>query len=240
MLEIAQLAKSFDSRLLWRDISFHVPAGTMCALTGPSGAGKSTLLHCIGRLQHPTAGRIVFQSADLLSLKGSDLRRFRRDTLGYLFQNYALVEDATVLENLKLAVPRGTPREKLTAVLAQLGLEDKLSAKVFTLSGGEQQRVALVRIIVRDAKLVLADEPTGALDEENAAAVVQGLRGLAERGATVIVATHNPIVRDACDQIITLSPGTMVTTTPSGAPEGIAHEFSGQPPPPRHAHTGDQ
>ena len=204
MLKVTNLSKAFGAHRLWHDMSFSSGAGTLTALMGASGAGKSTLLNCIGRLQNPDAGEIFFEDINLLRLSGARLRRFRRDTLGYLFQNYALVEDATVLDNLKLALPRRHSREELTQALARVGLEDKLLDRVSTLSGGEQQRVALARIISRSAKLILADEPTGALDSRNAEAVVKHLRALATKGATVIIATHNRVVWEACDQVVNI------------------------------------
>lgn len=204
MLNISGLSKSFGARVLWSDLDVAVGSGTMTALTGISGAGKSTLLNCIGLLETPDSGSILFEGRDILCLSGGEVRRFRREILGYLFQNYALVEDSTVLENLEMALGRRRARESLSDLMGQVGLEGRENSRVSTLSGGEQQRVALARVIGETAKLILADEPTGALDSENSEAVVGHLRRLAKGGATVLVATHDRAVWETCDQVIRL------------------------------------
>lgn len=204
MLNISGLSKSFGARVLWSDLDVAVGSGTMTALTGISGAGKSTLLNCIGLLETPDLGSILFEGRDILRLSGGEVRRFRREILGYLFQNYALVEDSTVLENLEMVLGRRRARESLSDLMGQVGLEGRENSRVSTLSGGEQQRVALARVIGETAKLILADEPTGALDSENSEAVVGHLRRLAKGGATVLVATHDRAVWETCDQVIRL------------------------------------
>ncbi len=204
MLNISGLSKSFGARVLWSDLDVAVGSGTMTALTGISGAGKSTLLNCIGLLETPDLGSILFEGRDILRLSGGEVRRFRREILGYLFQNYALVEDSTVLENLEMALGRRRVRESLSDLMGQVGLEGRENSRVSNLSGGEQQRVALARVIEKTAKLILADEPTGALDSENSEAVVGHLRRLAKGGATVLVATHDRAVWETCDQVIRL------------------------------------
>jgi ABC transporter related protein len=204
MLNISGLSKSFGARVLWSDLDVAAGSGTMTALTGVSGAGKSTLLNCIGLLETPDSGSILFEGRDILRLSGGEVRRFRREILGYLFQNYALVEDSTVLENLEMVLGRRRARESLSDLMGQVGLEGREKSRVATLSGGEQQRVALARVIGKTAKLILADEPTGALDSENSEAVVGHLRRLAKGGATVLVATHDRAVWETCDQVIRL------------------------------------
>ncbi len=204
MLNISGLSKSFGARVLWSDLDVAVGSGTMTALTGISGAGKSTLLNCIGLLETQDLGSILFEGRDILRLSGGEVRRFRREILGYLFQNYALVEDSTVLENLEMVLGRRRARESLSDLMGQVGLEGRENSRVSTLSGGEQQRVALARVIGKTAKLILADEPTGALDSENSEAVVGHLRRLAKGGATVLVATHDRAVWETCDQVIRL------------------------------------
>lgn len=204
MLNISGLSKSFGARVLWSDLDVAAGSGTMTALTGISGAGKSTLLNCIGLLETPDSGSILFEGRDILRLSGGEVRRFRREILGYLFQNYALVEDSTVLENLEMVLGRRRARESLSDLMGQVGLEGREKSRVATLSGGEQQRVALARVIGKTAKLILADEPTGALDSENSEAVVGHLRRLAKGGATVLVATHDRAVWETCDQVIRL------------------------------------
>ncbi|WP_159944374.1 MULTISPECIES: ABC transporter ATP-binding protein [unclassified Nocardiopsis] len=197
MITVESLTKSFGRRTLWQDLDLTVPAGRMLALVGPSGSGKTTLLNCLGLLERPTGGRLLHQGTDLTRLGPGGQRRFRRDHLGYLFQNYALIENATVKANLDVARRRGPHAHALERV----GLAGREKEKVHHLSGGEQQRVALARLMVKQPSLVLADEPTGALDEDNGRMVVDTLREMARRGCAVVIATHNDSVRDACDTV---------------------------------------
>lgn len=205
MIETQHLAKSFGSRTLWSGVSFTVEPRRMLALTGPSGSGKSTLLNCLGLLDTPTAGRIVHEGRDLTQLGQRGARRFRRDVLGYLFQNYALIDNATIVANLDVAAkPRrrrgGAPTS--AEALDRVGLAGRESEHVHRLSGGEQQRVALARLLVKQPALVLADEPTGALDHDNTVMVVDTLRALSDSGCAVVIATHNAYVRDQCDNVL--------------------------------------
>lgn len=205
-LEVSSLRMSFGERLLWEGVDLLAEAGTMTALVGSSGSGKSTLLNCIGMLTEPDSGSVRFDGVNLLELRYGQRQRFRRDVLGYLFQNYALIEDASVKENLAIAM-HGPGRRNVKAMegaLEKVGLSGRLQTKVATLSGGEQQRVALARLLVKSAQLILADEPTGALDLDNAQVVLGHLRGMAAEGATIVIATHDSKVREACDQVFEL------------------------------------
>lgn len=198
MLTLHNLSKSFGSRALWEGLDLTIEPGRMLALVGVSGSGKTTLLNCMGLLERPSAGQILFGSTDVTRLSPGRRRRFRRDHLGYLFQNYALIENATVKANLDVARRRGV-RSDPAAALKRVGLVGREKEKVHYLSGGEQQRVALARLMVKKPSLVLADEPTGALDDENSAMVVDVLRRMSREGCAVVIATHDGSVRDACD-----------------------------------------
>ncbi|MEY9213360.1 ATP-binding cassette domain-containing protein [Thermobifida halotolerans] len=198
MITVKNLTKSFGPRTLWRGLDLTVPAGRMLALVGASGSGKTTLLNCMGLLERPSGGQILYEDTDLTRLGPGGRRRFRRDRLGYLFQDYALIENATVHANLDVARRRGT-RPDHTRILERVGLAGREREKVHHLSGGEQQRVALARLMVKQPSLVLADEPTGALDSDNGAMVVDVLRQMSRQGCTVVIATHDDDVRDACD-----------------------------------------
>lgn len=200
MITVKNLTKSFGTRTLWRNLNLTVPAGRMLALVGASGSGKTTLLNCIGLLEQPSSGHILFDNTDLTRLGPGGRRRFRRDKLGYLFQDYALIDNATVKANLDVARRRGT-RPDYARILERVGLAGRENEKVHYLSGGEQQRVALARLMVKQPTLVLADEPTGALDSANSAMVVNVLREMSEQGCAVVIATHNDGVRDACDLV---------------------------------------
>ncbi|WP_067605834.1 ATP-binding cassette domain-containing protein [Nocardiopsis listeri] len=200
MITLKNLSKSFGRRVLWDDLDLAVEPGRMLALVGASGSGKTTLLNCMGLLEKPTGGRILFKGTDVTRLGPGKQRRFRRDHLGYLFQNYALIENATVKANLDVARRRGTRPDHATA-LERVGLAGREKEKVHHLSGGEQQRVALGRLMVKRPSLVLADEPTGALDHDNGTMVVDVLRRMSREGCAVVIATHNDSVRDACDTV---------------------------------------
>jgi putative ABC transport system ATP-binding protein len=207
VLETRSLEMAFGERKLWSGLDVALKQGRITALTGPSGSGKSTLLNCFGLLETPTGGEMRFDGKRLTGMRPGAARRFRRDVLGYLFQNYALVENASISQNLDVALRargrRGAEaRNAAAAALERVGLEGRQRERVSRLSGGEQQRVALARLLVKQAKLVLADEPTGALDRANTETVVRLLREMADEGACVVIATHDDWVRDQCDEVV--------------------------------------
>ncbi|WP_159944647.1 MULTISPECIES: ATP-binding cassette domain-containing protein [unclassified Nocardiopsis] len=204
MLTVENLSKSFGPRTLWENLDLTVEAGRMLALVGASGSGKTTLLNCMGLLERPSGGRILFEGTDVTRLGPGRQRRFRRDKLGYLFQNYALIENATIRANLNVARRRST-RPDYARTLERVGLAGREKDKAHFLSGGEQQRVALARLMVKEPRLVLADEPTGALDAANGGMVIGALREMAHEGCAVVIATHNDVVRDACDTVFDVS-----------------------------------
>jgi putative ABC transport system ATP-binding protein len=225
VIDIENLSKVFGARTLWRNVNLTVNHGEMLALVGPSGSGKSTLLNCLGLLDRPSTGIIRYEGKDITRFGRNDVRRFRRDTLGYLFQHYALIENATVVENLDVVVkPRrsaqsegkgkGKSTDKGRAAVAEaldrVGLAGREKEKIYHLSGGEQQRVALARLMVQQPALVLADEPTGALDDANSAVVIDILREMSDAGCAVVIATHDAGVRDRCDAVFAVHESSLV------------------------------
>ncbi|MCX5421591.1 ABC transporter ATP-binding protein [Streptomyces sp. NBC_00078] len=215
MIDIVKLSKTFGTRTLWSDVTTTVNRGEMLALVGPSGSGKSTLLNCIGLLDKPNAGEIRHEGNDITQFGRREIRRFRRDVLGYLFQSYALIENATVAANLEVAVkPQRTLRGKTSVAIAEaldrVGLAGRQEEEIHHLSGGEQQRVALARLLVKQPVLVLADEPTGALDHANATAVIDILREMSDAGCAVVIATHDDRVRDRCDAVFAVNENSLV------------------------------
>ena len=188
------------------NLSFDVPPHSITALTGPSGSGKSTLLNCIGALETPDSGSIQVFGTEVTKLGYRKARKYRHDYVGYLFQDYALIPDQTVYDNINLAArpnqifPSKAMLTQVAEVLEQVGLAGYERRQVCELSGGEQQRVAIARLLVRPPKVVLADEPTGALDHDNSLRVIGHLRDLADGGASVVVATHSDLVADSADQ----------------------------------------
>lgn len=194
-------AKAFNDHQIFEDLSLKFEPGKIYAISGASGAGKSTLLNCIATLENLDSGTIHFRGQNISDINN---RRYLRDYLGYLFQNYALIDDETVKSNLVITKKYGL--EQLELALKQFGLDGSyLKRKVFTLSGGECQRVALARMLLKDPPIILADEPTGALDAENESMVLDSLRNFAQMGKVVIVATHSQSVLAKSDEIVHLS-----------------------------------
>lgn len=203
MITVTNLTKSFGPHTIWSDMNATFEPGLLHAITGPSGSGKTTLLNCIGLLEKPTSGTISLDGKPLTGIRQGECQRYRRTRLGYLFQNYALVENATVTFNLRIALGPGRlgkqRKETVANALSTVGLSGYENRPIYQLSGGEQQRVALARLIVKQADVILADEPTGALDDANSAMVIDTLKTMAAGGATILIATHDHSVIDACD-----------------------------------------
>lgn len=207
------LRASRGGRLLWSNLSFDVHAGSSLAVTGPSGSGKTTLLHCLGLLAPVDAGSLAIAGEDATRLTTATRRRLFRGTVAHLLQDYALVDEWTVRRNVDMATlgrrtqRRGRALERARA-LERVGLEGSEHRRVHTLSGGEQQRVALARLVLRQPRLVVADEPTAALDDDNVGMVLSVLDELRTGGAVVVVATHDERVVDWCDRRLDLATAT--------------------------------
>ncbi len=198
-----------------RGVDLEVDAGERLAIVGPSGSGKSTLLHLLGGLDRPDAGEIVVGGHALAALSASELAAFRNRTIGFVFQFQQLLADFTALENVMIpgriaGLPAGDLAARARRLLAQVGMGERETHFPSQLSGGEQQRVALCRALLLDPPLLLADEPTGSLDPESGAAVVELLETLQSgRGMTAIVVTHNPVLARRCDRILQLEGGAL-------------------------------
>ena len=195
------------------DVSFSVERGEFVGIMGASGSGKSTLLNCIATIDTPTAGHIRVEGQDVTALKGRSLSRFRRERLGFVFQDCNLLDTLTAFENIALALTiRGTPageiegRVKETAEL--LGITDCLNKYPYQMSGGQRQRTAAARAIITDPALVLADEPTGALDSRSARMLLERLEELNQiRQTTILMVTHDAFTASCCHRVIFLRDG---------------------------------
>jgi len=204
-----------------RDLDLAVDDGEMVAIVGASGVGKSTLLHLLGGLDRPESGQIVVQGRDLGAMPDDELVAFRNAQVGFVFQFHHLLPEFTALENAEMPLRiAGTPaaerRARAQAALERVGLSHRLDHRPGALSGGEQQRVAVARALVARPALLLADEPTGNLDEHTAAELQQLLRDMhREHGLTSVIATHNSDLARSCDRILRLESGRLVPVTPA-------------------------
>ena len=204
-------------------VSLEVPARQFVAVAGPSGSGKYTLLGLIAGLDRPTTGRIVVNEVELTGLGEDALARFRRDTIGYVFQSFHLIPTLTALENVAVPLELAADPdalERAQALLREVGLEERAHHYPVQLSGGEQQRVAVARAVARRPTLLLADEPTGNLDSATGKQIIDLLVALNRNlGSTLVLVTHDPALAALADRVITLRDGRIVSDeTGNGSP----------------------
>lgn len=197
-------------------VSLHIKPHEFVAIIGPSGSGKSTLMNMIGCLDVPTSGRYWIDGIEGSKMKDNQLADLRNQKLGFIFQQYNLLAKLTALENVELPlIYRGVPaaeREKLAkAALARVGLEDKINHKPTELSGGQQQRVSIARALSSHPSLILADEPTGALDSKSGIEIMQMMHDLHEEGNTIIIITHDLNIAKQAERIVTIRDGKIVS-----------------------------
>lgn len=202
MIEGINLCKSFDKKILFTDLSFQIQTGEFICFSGESGKGKTTLLHIIGQLESPTSGEIRYDGKRIESNK--DRLDFLRRRVCFIFQNFALVERKTVAQNLAMVRKDNRRDISIRSALERVGLQDKINEKIYTLSGGEQQRIALARAFYKSSEIVLADEPTGSLDRQNSEQVISLLRELNSEGKTIILVTHDEHIKSICGRTIEL------------------------------------
>jgi cell division transport system ATP-binding protein len=228
MIRFSHVTKHYpNGAVALRDLSFHVPRGQFLFLTGHSGAGKSSILSLISAHERPTSGEVKVGGMTLSTLKSRDVPRLRR-RLGIVFQDFRLLEYRTADENVAFALevtgaPAAAIPGRVMRVLTQVGLASKARAYPKELSGGEQQRVAIARALVNDPPILLADEPTGNLDERATRSVFQLLRDINAGGTSVIMATHNlDLVRQTNYRTIELKQGQLIYDSADEPAEGVA------------------
>jgi putative ABC transport system ATP-binding protein len=198
-----------------RGLSLRIHEGDYIAIMGPSGSGKSTLLNIIGLLDRPTSGKVIIAGLDASKLSDREAARLRNRFIGFVFQQFNLINRLTVFENIELPlIPRGVPRSRrrnliIRALLDAGGELSWLPKKPLELSGGQQQRVAIARAIVGNPKLILADEPTGALDRKSSRIVIETFTKLNKEGNTIVVVTHDPEVANCTNKIYQLRDGAI-------------------------------
>jgi len=215
LVQIDHLEKRFEDVCALDRVSFDIEAGEWIAIMGPSGSGKTTLMNILGGLDHPTSGRVVVDGLEIGSLGERELTRYRSDKIGFVFQQFHLVPYLTAIENVMLAqyFHSITDEKDAAEALQRVGLGDRLTHVPSQLSGGEQQRVAIARALINDPKLILADEPTGNLDEANEAIILKILAELHSAGHTIVVVTHSQAIGNLADRRIELEHGRLARIT---------------------------
>lgn len=219
LVSVSSLVRRFvtggETLEVLRDVSLAVPEGSTAAISGESGCGKSTLLGLIGGLDRPTAGNVLVGGRDITELGESDLSKYRNREVGFVFQFHFLLKDFTALENVIIPGMLGSEsaralRERGRQLLAEVGLDQRMDAWPLELSGGERQRVAVARALINEPRLLLADEPTGNLDERNARTVEDMLFALVRRhGRTMILVTHDSALASRADSRFLLAAGAL-------------------------------
>ena len=202
-----------------RDATFTVNQGELCVIVGPSGAGKTTLLNILGGMDSLTEGKVFLGDEEVSSFSPRRLTTYRRHDIGFVFQFYNLVPNLTALENVELAAQICKDPLDAAQVLASVGLKDRMSNFPAQLSGGEQQRVAIARALAKNPKLLLCDEPTGALDYNTGKAILKLLQDMSrQKGMTVIIITHNSALTAMADRVIQVKNGTVVSEQVNPSP----------------------
>ncbi len=217
ILQIENLTKTYGSGAnkteALRGITFDVLDGEFLGIMGASGSGKTTLLNCIATMTKPTSGRVVLRGQDISAFRGSQLAQYRGKEIGYLFQDFSLLENLTARENISLpltlhGITAGSAREKIRKLSSILDIEDVLDKFPSQMSGGQKQRTAAVRAMITDPEIVLADEPTGALDSRNAKLLMDKLSAVhREQGKTILMVTHDANAASYCSRILFIQDG---------------------------------
>ena len=219
MIKLSKLSKAYRTAYMETtaldQIDIHIARGEFVAVMGPSGCGKSTLLNVVGMIDSPTSGDYYFDGEEIGHRSENDLVDLRKANIGFIFQNFNLIDDLTVAENvdlplLYLGIPKKERRRRVDEALELVGLASRAQHKPQELSGGQQQRVAVARSVVSDPKLILADEPTGNLDTKNGDDVMNMLGVLKDKGATILMVTHSPEHGARADRIIEMLDGKVI------------------------------
>ena len=197
-------------------VNIEIDKGEFVAVMGPSGCGKSTLLNIVGMLDNPSSGQYIFLDEDVSDYSEKQLSVIRKQNIGFIFQNFNLIDELSVQENIELALlyhnlPSSERKERVAKVMDRVGIAHRAKHMPSQLSGGQQQRVAVARAVVGDQSMILADEPTGNLDSSHGQEVMEMLQGLNEQGTTIVMVTHSPAHADYARRTINLFDGHVVT-----------------------------
>lgn len=203
MIQVEQLYKKFGDKILFDHFNLTIDDGEFIVLSGESGRGKTTLLNIIGAIEPFDAGRIMVDGIDISKKKNQLI--YLQQKVGFLFQNFALIDHKTVRQNLQLIKKKSRSETTIEEALQQVGLANKVNQKVYSLSGGEQQRVALARLMLKQCDIIFADEPTGSLDHKNAEQVMQIMQKLNEQGKTIVLVTHDEWIKQYASRVVYLT-----------------------------------
>jgi len=220
LFKLEQVTKTYRSpgsppTEVLKGVSLELEAGQLAAITGPSGSGKSTLMHILGFLHPPSSGRYFFEGREVGTMGRREVDRLRNSRIGFVFQDFCLLDNLSVLDNVALPLvyagrPRQRRREQARQALVRMGLEHRLDYDVRLLSGGEKQRVAVARALVTRPAVILADEPTGNLDQDNGQRIIELFDQLNQEGLTVVLVTHEPRLAAHCPVNFRLADGRLV------------------------------
>ncbi|GAA0288095.1 putative ABC transport system ATP-binding protein [Gracilibacillus halotolerans] len=210
VIELKDIEKNYGKEKILTNINLMIEKGEMVAIVGESGSGKTTLLNLIGLITKKDKGEIHLFDRKNIAIHSKEAMLLRRHKIGYLFQNYGLVEDESVMWNLQLAleykkINKKNEKMKINQLLKDFGLTHLSNKMVYQLSGGEQQRIAIIRLLLQDSELILADEPTASLDDENEKNILESLQLLNKQGKTIVVVTHNKEILNYFTRVINLN-----------------------------------
>ena len=226
MLKLHNLSRVYQTddveTMALNSVNIEIAQGEFVAIMGPSGCGKSTLLNTIGMLDTPSSGEYWFNGEDVAGFSEAQLAVIRKQHIGFIFQNFNLIDELTVAENIELAllyhdIPANERKQRVLAVMDKVGIAHRAKHMPSQLSGGQQQRVAVARAVVGDQKMILADEPTGNLDSAHGQEVMEMLQTLNDEGTTIVMVTHSPAHADYAKRTINLFDGHVVTESVKAA-----------------------
>ena len=221
--DVGKVYKSGDVAVrALHDVSFEIERGEICVVVGQSGAGKTTLLNILGGMDTLTEGHVLLDGKDISELNAKQMATYRRFDIGFVFQFYNLIPNLTAVENVEIASQLSKDPLDSVAVMEKVGLADRAANFPAQLSGGEQQRVAIARALAKNPKLLLCDEPTGALDYETGKAILKLLQDTCrESGMTVVIITHNSALTAMADRVVKIKNGTVASVSTNETPESI-------------------
>ncbi|QUG41263.1 putative bacteriocin export ABC transporter [Psychrobacillus sp. INOP01] len=209
IVRLENICQEFNENKVFENINFSINNGEMVAIMGKSGKGKTTLLNIMGLISKPSEGDLYLFNQKNVEINSKQAMLLRRHKIGYLFQNYGLVEDETVKWNLNIALEyknlsKNDRLQKIKEALKVLHLEKLMDKQVYKLSGGEQQRIAMLKLYLQESQLILADEPTGSLDIENRDVIIQMLKDFNNEGKTIVIVTHDNYIAQTCSRVINI------------------------------------